>query len=104
MAELQNRWESEKQEKTQIQAEMDLLRNKYENDMASIDKAAENVTSPGQMGSGKLCHKCDNIISLVKHHCDLNFGNRDSLRDATQSPGKSPIFSPLKIGEGGGKP
>ncbi len=28
--------------------------------------------------------------------------NGSSLRDATQSPGKSPIFSPLKIGEGGG--
>ncbi len=25
-----------------------------------------------------------------------------SIRDATQSPGKSPIFSSLKIGEGGG--
>ncbi len=68
MAELQNRWESEKQEKTQIQAEMDDLRQKYETDMASIDKAAENVTSPGQAVSGKpyICNKCRLMVHIRK--------------------------------------
>ncbi len=31
-----------------------------------------------------------------------NTSTREAIRDATQSPGKSPIFSPLKIGGGRG--
>ncbi len=38
----------------------------------------------------------NNRMKLFHHHDTSTF----TLRDSTQSPGKSPIFSPLKIGGG----
>ena len=52
MEEMQNKMESEKKEKEQIQADMQTLREQYERDLASIDQQAKYVKSPGQQQLG----------------------------------------------------
>ena len=66
MEEMQRKMDTEKKEKEQIQADMAVLREQYERDLASIDQQAKYVKSPGQQ-RGMSC-SCV-LLFFCKHFC-----------------------------------
>ena len=64
MEEMQRKMDTEKKEKEQIQADMAMLREQFERDLASIDQQAKYVKSPGQQ-KGMSCM----LLFICKHFC-----------------------------------